>query len=255
MVLSETYVVTFLLVLVRLSTALVFLPVTAGPSLPRQFRLIMAVLLAAMLTPIVSPPQLALTGWLVLVPLAAREVLVGLAMGAVAGFVLHSLLIAGQYIDMHIGLLMANILDPLSGGQITLLAKFIYMLGLAMFLALNGHHLLIAALYKSFQLVPPGTALLKGSTALLMVRVFADMLALGVQLALPVVAVVLLVDIALGLVGRTAPQMNIFMLGFPLKIIAGFLTLLVVSPLLGRFTAGLMRLLENDLYLLLKGLS
>lgn len=254
MVLNETFVVTFLLVLVRLSTALAVLPVTAGSSLPRQFRLLLAVLLAAMLAPAVTPPDLQLAGWLVLVPLAVREVLVGLAMGAVAGFVLHSLLIAGQYIDMHIGLLMASILDPLSGGQVTLLAKLIYMLGLVMFLALNGHHLLIAALYKSFQLIPPGTALLKGSAALLLIRVFADMLALGVQLALPVVAVVLLVDIALGLVGRTAPQMNIFMLGFPLKIIAGFLTLLVVSPLLGRFTAGLMRLLEKDLYLLFKGL-
>lgn len=248
--------VNFLLILTRVSAFIVVIPVFGGPNTPRLLKIGFSFVLAVLLLPLVAPVASPITGGLIGFALAVlREAVVGVAMGLVCFFILHSLTIAGQLFDMHIGFMMSNFFDPVTGGQTTLLAKFLYLLGITLFLTMDGHHMVISGLFKSFQMVPLTGAEFNGDTALFIIRVFARMITIAVQICLPIIAVVLIIDVALGLVGKTAPQMNIFMLGFPIKIAMGIATLAVMVPLMGTVFSSLFRMMERDLYTLFKGLT
>jgi len=143
----------------------------------------------------------------------------------------------------------------MTGAQVTIISRFFFLLGLAFLLATNAHHDLISILAKSFEIVPVTQAQPARELGLLFIRAFADMMVLALKITAPVMAVALAVDISLGLVGRTAPQMNIFMLGFPLKIVLGILTLSILVPVMGSIFSSIFDLMEEDLLLLLKGLT
>lgn len=248
--------ITFLLIFTRISSFLAVAPVFGGTNSPRLAKAGLSFVLAALLLPLVDSPAAPATGGLPGLAVAViQEIFIGILMGLVCNFILHSLTVAGQVLDIQIGFAMSGFFDPLSGGQATLLAKFLYLLGVTLFLTLDGDHMLISGLFKSFQMVPLSGAAFKGSTALALIQVFARMITIAVQITAPVIAMVLIVDVCLGLVGKTAPQMNIFMLGFPIKIGVGVLTLAVMVPLLGTVFRSLFRMMEKDLYTLLKGLS
>ena len=248
--------ISFLLIFARVSAFIVVVPAFGGTNTPRLIKAGISFVLAGLLLPLVASPTSAITGGLIGFALAVlKETAVGIIMGLVCVFLLNSLTIAGQLFDMHIGFMMSNFFDPAIGAQVTLLAKFLYLVGIALFLTMNGHHMVISALFKSFQMVPLTGAEFKGDTALLLIRIFAKMITLAVQICLPVIAVALIIDVSLGLVGKTAPQLNIFMLGFPIKIAAGIMTLAVMLPMLGTVFQSLFRMMERDMHTLFKGLT
>ncbi|MFZ5648350.1 MAG: flagellar biosynthetic protein FliR [Bacillota bacterium] len=248
-------VITFLLVFARMGAFLVTSPVFGGQYTPGPVKAGMAFVISLVLLPHIVPPQHDVTGGLFGFSLEViREIGVGLLMGFICNMVLQVLNILGQLFDLHIGLMMSNIFDPVTGGQATLTAKFLYLLGIVLFFILDGHHMLLAGMAKSFQIVPLGAAVFNGSGALVIIKSFARMVTVAVQLSAPIIAVILIIDVCLGLLGRTAPQMNIFMLGFPVKIGAGILTLAVMVPLMGMVFQSLYKMMERDLYTLLKGL-
>ncbi|WP_027357074.1 flagellar biosynthetic protein FliR [Desulfofundulus thermocisternus] len=247
---------TFILIFIRASAFLVAGPLFFFPNVPRSLKAFTALVLAVVLYPLVPGVEPDFPGGLVGFALAAAEEAgVGLVLGFVAGLVFQSLAVAGQIMDIQMGFFMASFFDPAMGHQSTLSSRFLYLLGMVLFFILDGHHVLIAALARSYELVPLAGASLDGVTTLAVVRIFARMVALGVQIAAPVVAVVLIIDLCLGLLGRTAPEMNIFMLGFPLKISLGILTLSIMVPLFGVVFRALVRMMEQNLYTLIRGLA
>ncbi|SHE69107.1 flagellar biosynthetic protein FliR [Desulfofundulus australicus DSM 11792] len=247
---------TFILIFIRASAFLVAGPLFFFLNVPRSLKAFTALVLAVVLYPLVPGVEPDFPGGLVGFALAAAEEAgVGLVLGFVAGLVFQSLAVAGQIMDIQMGFFMASFFDPAMGHQSTLSSRFLYLLGMVLFFILDGHHVLIAALARSYELVPLAGASLDGVTTLAVVRIFARMVALGVQIAAPVVAVVLIIDLCLGLLGRTAPEMNIFMLGFPLKIALGILTLSIMVPLFGVVFRALVRMMEQDLYTVIRGLS
>lgn len=204
--------INFLLILTRVSAFIVVIPAFGGSNTPRLLKIGFSFVLTVLLLPLV-PAASQFSGGLIGFALAVlREAVVGVIMGLVCFFTLQSLAIAGQLFDMHIGFMMSNFFDPMTGGQTTLLSKFLYLLGITLFLTMNGHHMVISGLFKSFQMVPLAGAEFNGDTALFLIRVFARMITIAVQICLPIIAVVMIIDVSLGLVGKTAPQMNIFML-------------------------------------------
>lgn len=245
----------FLLAFARVSAFL-----SAGPlfffPLPRPWKAGTALALTLILFPVLPgtapPPAGGLWGFGVLL---AKEVAAGLALGFVAGLPLQALALAGQIMDIQMGFFMSGVFDPAMGHQVTINSRFLYLLGLLLFLILDGHHLLIAALARSFEAIPLGGVVFGGEAALAAIRMFAQMIALGLQLAAPVVAVVLITDICLGLLGRTAPEMNVFMLGFPLKVGLGILVLGVVVPLLGVTLQAFLEMVEKNLQIVMRGLG
>ncbi|MCL6611813.1 MAG: flagellar type III secretion system protein FliR [Peptococcaceae bacterium] len=252
--LNYDLMVTFLLIFARIGSFVAVAPLFGGPNTPGQVKAGMAFVVSLIMLPLVPAPQ-TVPGSLPGFGLAlAGEAGVGLLTGLICSMILQILNIAGQIFDLHIGFLMSSYFDPALGSQITLVAKFLYLMGIVLFFTLDGHHVLLAGLARSFELLPLQTAVFGSGGVTVLIRAFARMIAVAVQISAPVIAVMLIIDICLGLLGRTAPQMNVFMLGFPVKIGAGILTMAVMVPLLGVVFQSLFRMMERDLYTLLKGL-
>ena len=245
----------FFLVLARITAFFISGPLFSLQGIPATVKAGLSLLVAVIVFPLVADtgPQQA-EGWNYLFALA-RETMVGLVIGYAATLFIAALMYAGSLIDIHIGFFMSSMFDPVSGGMVTIVSRFFYLLGLVVMLSFNGHHLIISALVKSFSLVPLNTAQATGDSAWILVKILAQMIGLGVQIAAPVIAVVLIIDVALGLLARTAPQINVFMLGFPIKIIAGLVTLGVMTPVLVRIIYSLCDMIQNDIIILLKGLT
>jgi len=183
---------------------------------------------------------------------AISETGVGLLLGAAVTMLLNSIRMAGQFIDFQIGYSMAFLMDPMNGAQSTLLAQFLYLLSLLFFLLMDGHHTLIMALAKSYELVPLSAASFSGSAAPVLLKIFSGAFTIALQVGAPVLAVLLVSDLALGFLARTVPQINVFLTGFPIKIAAGLLTLSFLIPLLGNVLRVLLDLIESDLHSLMR---
>ncbi len=246
----------FFLALVRVIAFFISGPVFSMQNIPATVKVGLSFLVTVTVFPLIATEYTVLPadGWAYVFALV-RETLVGLAIGYTAGLLLAAVAYAGSLMDIHIGFFMSQIFDPLSGSMAGILSRFMYLLGMAALLAFNGHHLIITALVRSFELAPLNTAQVTGASAQFLIKVFAQMLGIGVQIAAPLVAVMLIIDVTMGLIARTAPQINVFMLGFPIKIIAGLITLSVMVPVLARIIYSLCDIIENDINILLKGLT
>lgn len=162
--------------------------------------------------------------------LLIKEVVVGLALGFVAALVLYTVQVAGSFIDFQMGFLIANLVDPQTGAQVPIIGNFKYTLAILFLLAVNGHHLLIEGVIRSYQLVPVDLfAVQLGSeqVAHLLTNLFVQMFIIAFQIAVPIVGALFLIDVALGIVSRTVPQLNVFVVGLPVKILSGFVLILL----------------------------
>jgi flagellar biosynthetic protein FliR len=246
----------FFLVLARLSAFFVAGPLFSMPNMPGLVKIGLSFTMAVLIFPMLdaSTAIYPADGWQYIFAIV-REVMVGLALGFTATLVLNALIFAGGLIDMQIGFFMSLIFDPLAGATAGIISRFLHLLGLAVLLAVNGHHMIISALARSFTVVPVNTAQVSGDAAMFLIKVFGQMITIGVQIAAPLIAVMLVIDVTLGLLARTAPQMNVFMLGFPIKIICGMVTLSVLVPVLVRIIYSLCTIIERDMAILLKGIT
>lgn len=246
----------FFLVLVRAAAFLVTCPVFSIRNVPVMTKVGLAFTLALLVFPGLDYPDQPLPGGLPGYLLAAGgEAAVGLALGTIASFIFHSIRMAGHIMDYQIGFAISGIFDPVSGSQNTILAQFFYLFGLVLYLSVDGHHGLILALARSYQVVPFAAAAVKSTTTILVIKVFAEMFALALQIAAPLLAVLVITDLAFSFVARTVPQLNVFMVGFPLKIIVGILVLSFITPLLGSFLVEVFKMIEKDVLVLMKGLT
>lgn len=133
------------------------------------------------------------------------------------------------------GFAMANIIDPQTGAQSPLMGQFLNFLTLLVLLAINGHHLILDGIFYSYQFLPmdqffPNFG--EEGTVLFIMKMFVSVFAIAFQMSAPIVATLFLVTLALGITGKTVPQMNIFVIGFPIKIAVGFLVLMVTMGVL-----------------------
>ncbi|GAB6158014.1 flagellar biosynthetic protein FliR [Desulfotomaculum varum] len=254
--LNLVYITVFFLVLIRMASFVASCALFNLPGIPALVKAGLSFVLAALVTPLVMPavPELPGGVWqFALVVLG--EAGVGLGLGLVCTFIFNAARMAGQLLDFQIGFAMSAVMDPLSGSMNTLLSRFFFFLTLVLFMNMDGHHALIRALVKSYQLVPLTAAGINGEITLLMIRIFTDTFALAVQICAPVVAVLVITDLAMGLIGKTAPQLNIFQLGFPLKIAVGLSVLAVLLPALTSLFKYMLETLQKDLLLFMKGLA
>lgn len=231
-------------------------PLFAFRSIPMLFRIGFPFALAVVIYPTVAGGLTELPGGSWGYGLAIfSELGVGLLLGAVSTIILNSLRMAGQMIDLQIGYSMSAMADPMNGMQSTLVAQFMYLLGLVLFLSLDGHHVLIVGLVKSYQMLPLDSAVMSGGAAQLLIKSFAGAIVIALQVAAPVLAVLLISDLTLGFLSRTTPQINVFLTGFLVKIMVGMLTLAYLVPFLGTIMRSIIDVLENDLYSIIKALS
>jgi len=218
------------LVLMRISGIIAVAPPFAAATVPVAVR----ALLALALTLIVVPAVPAWTGagpW-DFAAAAAGGLAMGLAMGLIILLLLLAIQGAGELIDLEMGFGLVNVIDPAFGRPVPLVGNFLYFLALVVFLAVDGHLLVLRALLDSFQAIPPGGGRWEGPVLAAVARQFAWVIVTAVRIALPVVGVLFLTTAALGVLARTMPQLNVFMVGLALKIALGLAVIALVLPAL-----------------------
>ncbi|OQP07996.1 flagellar biosynthetic protein FliR [Geobacillus sp. 46C-IIa] len=220
-----THFPAFLLIFARTASFFAAMPLFSYRTVPASYKIGLAFFFSWLLFLAVPKPTLPLNDVYML--LIFKEVLVGLALGLIAATVMAAVQMAGGLIDFQIGFAIANVIDPQTGAQSPLLGQYLHSLALLLLLSLDGHHLLLDGMFYSYRWLPldgwPHIA--DGRAVEYAVRAFAAMFAIAVQMAAPLVGALFLVDVALGIIARAVPQMNIFAVGFSLKTAAAFLLL------------------------------
>lgn len=202
------------------------------PSFPNPVKFWLAVMLAVIVTPLVNVavPAVLLGSWVYLFVMAGREFLIGAAIGFVASLPIYAMQMSGYLDSTLMGFNMMNIFDPLSSSQTSVLAQVKYLLAIWFYLHWNGHILLVQALTESVKLVPVGIGTWGGGDHIPWIDWIQRAFVIAIKLSLPIFGSVLLAEVGLGFVARTVPQMNVFVLGIPLKICIGFFVLLTILP-------------------------
>lgn len=222
----------FLLVLVRLTSFFVTTPLFSYRTIPTQFKIGISVFISLIITMTMKTHAIDINGEFVL--LVLKEAIVGLSIGFVAGLLFYAIQVAGAFIDLQMGLAIANVIDPQSGTSSPLTGQFYYVMALLFLLTVNGHYLLLNGIFYSYQLVPVDQLAIhigKGVLVEYVVKLFVEMFMIALQMAIPIVGSLFLVDVGLGVIARTVPQVNVFVVGLPLKIIVSFLIMLLVIPI------------------------
>ena len=222
-----------LLILARMSAMVFVIPIVGFEGTPSTVKAGLSLLLTFIVFPFARLEYTAISILpLELVMLFTKEVIVGLSIGFITTLLFYGIQMAGQIIGIQIGFGIISVMDPLSNIQISLIGQLYYLVSLLVFLALNGHHFLIRALIYSFEVIPLGGAVFSANLVDLLSSLSGMIFGIALQIAAPVMVTLILTDVGLGFIARVAPQMNVFIVGFPLKIIIGlFVITLVISYL------------------------
>lgn len=214
----------------RIGAMLMSAAVFGTRALPVRLRLIIALALTLIIAPLAGPVPAVdpLSGEGVLI--AVQQVVIGVSMGFALRLVFAALELAGETIGGLMGLGFASIVDPQHGVQVPVVAQFYVLLGTLMFLALQGHLIWIETLAESFRVLPVAASGLGAAGLWALVSFISDVFSWGVRLALPVVAALLVVNLAFGVLARTSPQLNVFSVGFPAALLVGMALLLITLP-------------------------
>ncbi|MGE5559985.1 MAG: flagellar biosynthetic protein FliR [Chloroflexota bacterium] len=245
----------YFLLFVRCAGLFSVAPVLGSRYVPTQVRIALAAALAFFLLPATSVPAGGLPRQLPAYFLAViSETLIGLVIGWVATLIFSAAQLGGELLDMQMGFGMTNVIDPQFGVQVPLIGNFQYMLAAMVFLTINGHHLLIQALAASTKLIPVAGAGFTPDLTWFIVDGVQGLFITAIKIVAPAIGALFLTNVALGLIARSMPQMNVFVVGMPVHLAVGALTMAVAMPLyvamlqgafdgLTRTLTGLLRLL------------
>ncbi len=239
----------FVLVFTRLGAALVILPGIGEFTVSPRVRLIFAIGLALIVTPVVAdglPPAPATP--LGLAVLLGGEVAIGVVIGTIARLLMSSLQIAGTFIAFHVGLGAGTLFDPTVNQQGAITGAFMTTLGIVLLFATNLHHLMLRALVDSYAMFGVGARLPVGDFADMAARTVSQSFRLGLQIAMPIIIVATVIYVAMGLMGRLMPQIQVFFIALPIQMLVGFMILALtlaagMALFVGQFERGILALM------------
>ena len=216
---SPREVIFFMLILSRVAGIFAALPVFGGRRLPIRIKVITIFMITLVCFPTLSVtlPEMP-TDAFSLALLALSELMVGLTLAFITQIIFAAVEFSGQIIGMQMGFTIASIIDPSQGSQTQIMSVIQTLFATLMFLSLNIHHLFIRAIIDSFKIIPLGGWHLNGELLNFLVQRTADIFVIGIRLAAPVMVALLLTTVALGIMARSFPQMNVFMISMPLNI-------------------------------------
>ncbi len=221
---------TLLLVFVRVTAILALIPIFGATQVPRPVRIGLALLVTFVVSktvPAIAP--LAIGG---LTSAVISQILVGAVFGFVASLVFTGVQFAGEVMDIVMGFSAVNVINPTTQQNVTIVGEFQLALATLIYLAADAHHLMLAGLSGSFNLIPLPFAGFQPALAQDVMGFFSQILLLVFQIAAPIAVALFVVNVALALMVRVAPQVNVFAVGFPLQISIGFVVLIFSLPLL-----------------------
>ncbi|QED47556.1 flagellar biosynthetic protein FliR [Cytobacillus dafuensis] len=223
----------FLLIFVRVTSFFLMMPLFSYRSIPTSAKIGLGFFMAMIMIFTVDIPEISIDSHYLL--LVIKEALIGLLIGFIAYLILSAIQIAGGFIDFQMGFAIANVIDPQTGAQSPLMGQYLYTIALFFLLTVNGHHLMLDGIFYSYQFIPldqPWIPFGNEDMAEYIIKAFNSMFVIAFQMSIPVVGSLFLVDIALGIVARTVPQLNVFVVGLPLKIGVSFIVLIAVMSIM-----------------------
>ena len=222
----------FLLIFVRLMGLIFVAPFFSSFLIPTRVKVMLALAITAVMFPILSA-ELSFEMPREIVPyilMVSSELLIGIALGLVVSIVLAVFQLAGQFFSIQIGFGISEVFDPLSQFQVPLMGQLLALTGVLIFLSMNGEQILIEAVYESFFRISVSNFLDLAQYNSILVQIFSDFFLLALRISFPIVGTLFIVTLALGLLAKFAPQMNVLMLGFPIYIVVGSLVLVLLVP-------------------------
>ncbi len=226
----------FFLVFLRLAAILMSIPIFGGKSVPIVFKAGLAISVSVILFPILELEELPY--YLEPIPFGIgvlSEIMLGVIIGLSVNLIFSGIQLAGQLIGYQMGFAIANVMDPQTGNQASILAGLQNMIAMLLFLAFNAHHWFLRTLVDSYELVPIFGFKINGSLVEHIMNLAGNMFIVAIKVAAPVMAALLVTSVCLGLIARTVPKMNVFLVGMPLKIALGLMFVAFSLPYLASF--------------------
>lgn len=217
-------------VFIRILTFLGCINVIFPSGTPKVFKVMFSIFISFIISPFIQA-DIAVHSLSQLIIYALMETLTGLVFGFITNMCFNSLKIAGSLIDQQLGLSMANIYDPNTNTQNTLIETILYWLGVMIFFSMNGHHQLIAGIQNSFNLVKVGQLILSGNFDYV-INVFVQCFIIGIKIAVPMILSLLIAELLIGFISKSAPQLNVMVVSMPLKLLMGIIFIMIALPFL-----------------------
>ncbi len=239
----DAWLAAFIFPMARILGLMATAPVFNNTALPRQARLLIGLAIGLALAPALPPMPAVPAGSWVGLAILAQQTLIGVLLGFTLRLAFSAVDLAGELIGLQMGLSFAVFYDPQNAAQTPVLSEILGLLATLIFLAMNGHLLALSVLAESFKLLPVSAAPIAAGGFKALLAWTATLFSAGVLLSLPLVAALLIANIGMGVLSRVAPQLNLFAIGFPVTMMAGFTVLMVSLPYFG---AALERLFDQS---------
>lgn len=240
----------FLLILIRTSGIFLISPFFSSQNVPNTMKIGFSIILSGLIT-LTLDIDMNYTE-IAFVVLIIKELMVGFAIGFISYAFFTTFYVMGQIIDMKIGFGMINVVDPQHRVQVPLMGNFYYILAFLLLLSFDGHYMIINALVDSYEFIPIGKFVIKEKSAFIMIDVLAKSFETGFKLSAPIIIIIFLTDLLLGILSRTMPQMNVFVVGMPLEILIGLIIIGVSIPIFYSIATGVFNQTVDIIYKFLR---
>jgi flagellar biosynthetic protein FliR len=231
-VFSAEYAEAFVLVLLRVSTIIVMMPILGHRTVPARVKAGLSLIISFLIFPFVRQAIPAISPHLIpLIFQMAGEVMIGAIIGFAVKIVFTGIQYAGELIGLQMGFSMANVLDPVNNINVSIVSEMQYLMALLIFLSINGHHIFITAITDSYRILQPLSFHMTGPLAQAILVYSKDLFVIAVKASAPIIAVMLFTNLGMALIARTVPQINILIVGFPLQISVGLIFLGLTMPI------------------------
>ncbi|HDM09884.1 MAG: flagellar type III secretion system protein FliR [Deltaproteobacteria bacterium] len=252
---SLSQVQVFILIFLRVSAIIMTVPLFDSRNIPVLFKAGLSLSTSIILFSVVRPDNIPFITKLIPFGIGMLgEIILGVIIGLSVRLIFAGIQLAGQLVGYQMGFGIVNVMDPQTSAQVSVIAQLKYLIAMLIFLAVNAHHWFLRALVESFRLVPPLDFQFNNSLLEQLMGVANNMFVIAIKIGAPMVVSLLLTSVSLGLVARTVPQINIFIVAFPLKIAVGLLFLGLSLPYLSSFLGGIFGHLGSDILFLLRAM-
>lgn len=230
---DTAYFLALFLVFLRITTYFIAVGVFFPTGTPQIMQGVFSLILAfGIISGVDYSSVNAINNGYMLVVYAISEIMTGLILGYITNLVFEAVKFAGGWMDIHAGFSMVSILDPTSQTSSTLLGNFAYVISLAFFFMVDGHHVIINMLVESTKIIPIGKTIVYQETLMGVMQTIFNFFTLGLKIAIPLVLIIVLTDVCFGLMARTVPTIPVMVLGMPIKNLLGLVTFIILLPLM-----------------------
>ena len=224
----------FLLVFIRMSGAILFNPILGRKNVPANLKVGLAFLCSLVVTGTMSIGQVVIGDWVTFALVCVKELIIGFASGFVMNLLLSVAIIAGEMMDLQLGVSMSKIYDPQSNISMPLSGTLLNLLLIMTFFLSNGHLTLIRIVVLSFKILPPGTEMLGAGFAKYVVMLFSEILVMALKIAMPVIAIETIAEFGMGVLMRAVPQINVFVVGIQMRVLLGLFIIVLIVPIFAK---------------------